>query len=132
VQLIVSIHKAHQAVKDICAEMLADEDVTPTQLILLNALYEQPYDKQIELAEVTGIDRSTMTDVIGRLAKKGLVSSSRLRRDDRAKVTKITPKGASIVARARVSIPRIEAELQARYPGLRALRQTGKPKKVAA
>lgn len=131
--LITTIHRAHQAVKDVMSTMLTDEGVTPTQLIVLHALAENEYPNQSKLVLATGIDRSTMTDVITRLARNGYIVRRQMRRDARVKTPRITHKGRMVVVRSMVSIPRIEAEVQARIPEVRALRQQlgGKMKKAA-
>lgn len=134
-QLITTVHRAHQAIKDICLKTLTDKEVTPTQLVVLMALAEHEYNTQRELIAATGIDRSTMTDVLARLGRKGLVVRKTLRRDARAKTPRITHQGRMVVVRSAVAIPRIEAELVARMPELRSLRQqvrqVGKMKKAA-
>lgn len=130
--LITNIHRVSQGAKDVLTSILESEGVTTTQLIVLHALAEREYDKQTELVVDTGIDRSTMTDVINRLIRQGLVVRKSLRRDARAKSPRITHKGRMLVVRAMVAIPRIEAEIQARYPEVRALRRLGSKLKRAA
>ncbi len=129
--LITTIHKAHQAVRDVFNDV-SEGGPTPTQLIVLAALAEREYTTQGELCRATGVDRSTMTDVISRLVRLHYVTRKQLRRDARVKTPRITPRGRGVVNHAMLSVPRIEAELQARMPELRSLRTTAPKIKKAA
>jgi DNA-binding MarR family transcriptional regulator len=52
---------------------------------------------QTDLVERTGIDRSTMADVVGRLRGKGLIQRRRSSLDARAYAVKLTDEGRRVV-----------------------------------
>ncbi len=52
---------------------------------------------QTQLVELTGIDRSTLADVVRRMLKKGLLQRRRTRDDARAYAVKLTDEGAKVL-----------------------------------
>jgi DNA-binding MarR family transcriptional regulator len=68
------------------------------------------------LVEHTGIDRSTMADVVRRLVKKRLVHRRRSRHDSRAYALLITPEGRSLLALAKPMASRVERQLLSVLP----------------
>ena len=52
---------------------------------------------QTQLVERTGIDRSTLADVVRRMLKKGMLQRRRTRDDARAYAVKLTDEGARIL-----------------------------------
>lgn len=67
----------------------AGSDLTPRQHAILAAIDDKPGLNLIQLVSITGVDRSTMSDVIKRLKKRGLVALRRSKDDARAYV--VTP-----------------------------------------
>lgn len=90
--------------------VLWDEEVSRTitspQFAALNALYSEPSLDQRTLGQRISLDRSTMAEVVSRLAVRGLIRSERDTRDGRRKVIALTPKGLRTV---RQLIPRTHA-----------------------
>ena len=58
------------------------------------------FDSQTNLVEMTGIDRSTLADIIRRMLKKGLVQRRRTKEDARAYAVKLTEEGRRILQSA--------------------------------
>jgi DNA-binding MarR family transcriptional regulator len=65
-------------------------DVTLRQSVALAAIAEAEGRSQAELVKATGIDRSTLADMIARMEKKGLVTRVRAAEDGRAKAVSLT------------------------------------------
>lgn len=83
------LHMAHQAARDVFAS-----ELTPTQFVVLKALYEiGDGTNQKTLIDHTGVDRSTMTDVLRRLEENGLVTRARSKDDQRAVSVAMTKQG---------------------------------------
>ena len=90
--------------------LLWDEEVSHTitspQFAALNALYTEPNLDQRTLGQRISLDRSTMAEVVSRLADRGLIRSERDRRDGRRKTIALTTKGLHAVQHL---IPRTHA-----------------------
>jgi len=68
---------------------------------------------QTDLVEVTGIDRSTLADIVRRMLKKGLLQRRRTREDARAYAVKLTDEGLRILAAARPKVEAVDARIVA-------------------
>ena len=66
---------------------------------VLAALSHRGPLRQIDIAEITSMEVSTMSRLITRLVKMGLVSRNRSRLSNREVVVELTPKAAALVAR---------------------------------
>lgn len=87
------LHRASQCAGNIFQAEMGGEDLTPRQYALLVAISQQEGLSQTDLVELTGIDRSTLADVIRRMLKKGLIQRRRTREDARAYAVKLTDQG---------------------------------------
>lgn len=124
--LLHAIHKAEQTGSRLFSDAL-DSGLTVTQVMLLDALSSEPGASQTRLVELTGIDRSTLADVVKRLQKRGMLARQRDKQDARAYCVKITGEGARVLRQARTVMAKVEARLVEDVPELRLL-----AKKVAA
>lgn len=70
-----------------------DSDLTPRQYSVLDALSQRETASQTELCGMTGIDRSTLADIVKRLLRKGLVQRSRRKDDARAYAVRLSAEG---------------------------------------
>ena len=90
--------------------LLWDEEVSHTitspQFAALNALYSEPNLDQRTLGQRISLDRSTMAEVVSRLAARGLIQTERDSRDGRRKTIALTTKGLHAVQQL---IPRTHA-----------------------
>ena len=90
--------------------LLWDEEVSRTitspQFAALNALYSEPNLDQRTLGRRISLDRSTMAEVVSRLADRGLIQTQRDSRDGRRKTIALTTKGLHTVQQL---IPRTHA-----------------------
>jgi DNA-binding MarR family transcriptional regulator len=68
-------------------------DLTPRQYAVLITVSQQEGLSQTHLVEKTGIDRSTLADIVRRMLKKGLLQRRRTKEDARAYAVKLTDDG---------------------------------------
>ena len=114
--LIHALHRASQVAEDRFARELGDIDITPRQLAVLAVIDARDGPSQTDIVEETGIDRSTLADIVRRLVKRGLVSRKRAKKDARAYAVKLTTDGSRVFATAMPILARGEAELLEALP----------------
>lgn len=68
-------------------------DLTPRQYAVLTTVAANEGVSQTGLVERTGIDRSTLADIVRRMMKKGLLQRRRTREDARAYAVRLTEEG---------------------------------------
>jgi DNA-binding MarR family transcriptional regulator len=90
--LVYELLGARRRVQEVSAEILKKTSVTASQCLILWAVYTNPGATQTTLVKMTGIDRSTMADTMGRLLKQGLVSRHHAD-DERAYAITLTREG---------------------------------------
>lgn len=86
-------------------------DSSARQYIVLVALSLNPGMSQKAIVDETGIDRSTVADLVRRIVGKGLVSAKRDRKDRRAKNLTLTTKGEAELVRLKKTAARVEVAL---------------------
>lgn len=87
------LHRAGQCAGDIFQSKMGDSDLTPRQYAVLITVANNEGLSQTHLVEKTGIDRSTLADIVRRMLKKGLLQRRRTREDARAYAVKLTEEG---------------------------------------
>ncbi len=127
--LIALPHRVSQITDETIERALvgtAAAGITPRQLALLDAIdriarSEDGAPSQTDLVAATGVDRSTLADVVRRLLKFGLVQRRRTKEDARCYAVRLTDQGRVVLAAARDRAPAIVALLKTRVAGLDAL-----------
>lgn len=112
-------HRAVQVVTEIYQSEMAAYDLTARQYAVLFALAHSDGLSQSKLVDATGIDRSTMADIVRRMLKKGIIQRKRDKEDARAYEVKITEEGARLFKTVTPIIHRIEEKLMAALKGRR-------------
>ncbi len=112
-------HRAVQVVTDIYQSEMADYDLTARQYAVLFALAHADGLSQSKLVDATGIDRSTMADIVRRMLKKGIIQRKRDKDDARAYEVKITDEGARLFEAVAPIVRRIEEKLLSALTGKR-------------
>ncbi len=87
------LHRAGQCAAEVFQTELGSGDVTPRQFAVLVTVSQNEGLSQTHLVERTGIDRSTLADIVRRMLKKGLLQRRRTREDARAYAVKLTDEG---------------------------------------
>jgi DNA-binding MarR family transcriptional regulator len=91
------LHRVAQRGDDIFSKEVGDADLTARQFAVLLSVSESEDPSQTDVVEMTGIDRSTIAEMIRRMAKKGLLQRRRNRSDARAYVLRLTQEGQRVL-----------------------------------
>jgi DNA-binding MarR family transcriptional regulator len=110
------LHRAGQCAGDVFQSEMRTEDLTPRQYAVLVAVAENEGLSQTNLVEMTGIDRSTLADIIRRMLKKGLVQRRRTKEDARAYAVKLTEEGRRILRSAEPMARRVDDRILQALP----------------
>ena len=110
------LHRAQQSAVNLSAGALATKGLTIRQFAVLAALYGQSGQSQSELVEVTGIDRSTLADMVSRMGKSGLVKRVVSKADARVKAVSLAAAG---VRAYKAAVPKVQEADAALIAGLR-------------
>ncbi len=100
------IHRALQLALDIYAEETGPDGLTQRQFAVLEAVSHKAGLTQTDLVRATGIDRSTLADLVARMTTKGLLDREKSAIDARAKAVRLSAAGEVALEAAR---PRVEA-----------------------
>jgi len=124
------LHSALQRADSVFAQSVSPQALTRSQFAVLNAVKQSGGGgTQSALVEVTGIDRSSIADLVARLVKRGWLKRRRAEHDKRAYSVRLTAKGAAVFAAAEPAARQTEDLLLAplskaeRLQLLRALEQ---------
>jgi DNA-binding MarR family transcriptional regulator len=116
------LHSASQRADDLFAKEVGNADITPRQFALLVAVAELDDPSQTDLVAATGIDRSTIADIIRRMMQKGLLGRRRSREDARVNLVRLTREGERVLKSTRPKATKADAALLA---SLNADQRTG-------
>lgn len=100
------MHRVLQLALDIYAEEAGPDGLTQRQFAVLEAVSARSGLTQTDLVKATGIDRSTLADLVARMTSKGLLERERSALDARAKAVRLSHEGEAALIAAR---PRVEA-----------------------
>jgi DNA-binding MarR family transcriptional regulator len=92
------LHRAGQFAEVLFTSEATKAGLTPRQYAILACVANNPDVSQTGLVEQTGVDRSTLADIVRRLVKRGLMQRKRTRRDARMYAVRLTQKGQSILS----------------------------------
>ena len=87
------LHRAGQCADELFAMNTGKTDLTPRQFAVLSTVAKAEDVSQTALVDATGIDRSTLADIVRRMLKKGLLQRRRTKEDARAYAVKLTDEG---------------------------------------
>jgi len=113
------LHRAHQAVSQVFAAGMQTNDLTARQLAVLVAVAENEGLSQTDIGERTGVDRSTLADVVKRLKGKGLLQRKRTKEDARAYAVKLTEEGRKVLRTAEPLARRVDERILDTLPAKR-------------
>jgi MarR family transcriptional regulator, temperature-dependent positive regulator of motility len=91
------LHRAGQCAAEMFQSEVGSDDLTPRQYAILLTVSQNEGLSQTQLVDLTGIDRSTLADVVRRMLKKGLLQRRRTKDDARAYAVKVTEEGARVL-----------------------------------
>jgi len=100
------LHRALQLALDIYAEETGPDALTQRQYAVLAAVAAHEGLTQTDLVHATGIDRSTLADLVARMIGKNLIARERSAADARANTVRLTDTGRASLA---ATSPRVAA-----------------------
>jgi MarR family transcriptional regulator, temperature-dependent positive regulator of motility len=102
------LHRSGQQAEVLFMRQNNNEDMTPRQYAVLLTVEANEDISQTGLVDATGIDRSTLADVVRRLTTRGWLSRKRTRQDARMYAVKLTAKGKTALEAARPAAKRAD------------------------
>lgn len=94
------LHRAGQCADELFARQVGKSELTPRQYAVLRAVARTEDLSQTALVDITGIDRSTLADIVRRLVSRGLLQRKRTRLDARMYAVRLTASGRAAIAEA--------------------------------
>jgi DNA-binding MarR family transcriptional regulator len=110
------LHRAGQCAAEVFQTELESGDVTPRQFAVLVTVSQNEGLSQTHLVERTGIDRSTLADIVRRMLKKGLLQRRRTREDARAYAVKLTEEGWRVLKSVDPLARKVDDRIMASLP----------------
>jgi MarR family transcriptional regulator, temperature-dependent positive regulator of motility len=92
-------------------EEVGKSGLTHRQFTVLTAVDSNDGKSQTELVKITGIDRSTLADMVARLMAQGLVQRRRTKEDARTNSVRLTPQGKKMLKTAQSAAEDVDKEL---------------------
>jgi DNA-binding MarR family transcriptional regulator len=111
------LHRVAQCADGIFDELVVVGALTPRQLAVLLTVSADEGLSQTGLAEQTGMGRSTVADVVGRLKRKGLLERRRTKRYTRAYAVTLTDEGRRVLQTVRPLANKVDDLILASLPG---------------
>ena len=94
-------------------EEVGKSGLTHRQFIVLSAVDNFEGKSQTELVKVTGIDRSTLADLVSRLMSQGYLQRKRSKEDQRTNAIRLTPAGKKTLKSSQSGAEEIDRRLLA-------------------
>jgi MarR family transcriptional regulator, temperature-dependent positive regulator of motility len=110
------VRRAGQYGADIYALHKRSKDLTPRQFAVLLTVTQNDSISQIGLVEKTGIDRSTLADLVKRLVDRGFLQRKRTKEDARANALRISANGRRALNASQVAAAHADAGILAALP----------------
>ena len=110
------LHRALQHALDIYAEAAGAGSPTQRQYAVLCAVAADEGLTQADLVRATGIDRSTLAELVARMIGRGLLDRERSSADGRANTVRLTDKGRAVLAEAAPRVAAADARILSLIP----------------
>src|SRR5215510_4782599 len=111
------LHRAGQCAGDVFHAEMMNGELTPRQFAVLYTVANNEGLSQTGLVERTGIDRSTLADIVRRMQRKGLLQRRRTKEDARAYAVKLTDEGRKALRTAEPLARRVDDRILEALPG---------------
>jgi len=110
------MRRCEQFYADLYAREPGARELTRPQFTVLSALETNEDVSQTALVEMTGVDRSTLAEMVRRLLERGHITKKRTEDDLRAYAVSITPQGRKALRGARTAADRAERQMLEALP----------------
>lgn len=110
------LRRAEQRASNIYTQEVGASGLTPRQYVVLTAVAAYEGQTQTDLVTATGIDRSTLADMIARMIASGLLDRERTEGDQRANSVTLTSAGKRQLAATAAKVRNAEKRVIAPVP----------------
>ena len=110
------LRRAEQFAADLFARSDLNDGVTLRQTVLMAAIAEAEGASQSDLVRTTGVDRSTLAEMMARMEKRGLIARAAAAGDGRAKSVRLTGEGRRRLAATLPGMRAVDRALLAALP----------------
>jgi DNA-binding MarR family transcriptional regulator len=110
------LKRAAQYAADIYMEQVGRSGLTQRQFTVLLAIDQNDGVSQTQLVKLTGIDRSTLADLVARLLSQGYLQRRRAKNDGRTNTVRITAAGKKALKNAVPGADEVDKALLAEVP----------------
>ena len=110
------LKRASQVAANLYLEKNGNSGLTQRQFVVLMAINHNDGISQAGLVDITGIDRSTMAELTGRLVAQGYIRSRKDKNDGRRNVLKLTAPGRRAMGEASPGIASVDRKLSSLIP----------------
>lgn len=110
------LRRAHSRADQVFNEVMSDLGVTPRQAALLYGVQRCAGGSISKLTQLTGMDRGTLSEMVPRLVRRGLIDQRRAESDGRAMALALTDDGQVLVRRLRERTPEVQRRVLATLP----------------
>ncbi len=110
------LRRCLQYANDLFTHEPGASDLTKQQFTVLAAVEQNEGISQTDLVSLTGIDRSTLAEMIRRMIDKGYLDRERTETDQRANAVRMAAGGRKALRGARMASERVEKMLLAALP----------------
>lgn len=117
ISLLHMLRRASQAADYLFANEVDDREITSRQFVVMQAIAAGDGVSQTAIVDKTGIDRSTIADVVRRLQKKGLVARKRSKDDARAYAVRLTESGKKALEISNKAAKKVDSRLGGKLSG---------------
>jgi len=109
------LHRACQVADSVFNDEAGKMGLTTRQFAVLVAVAGNRDVSQTGLVQATGIDRSTVAEIVKRLLRRGLIKRKRTRLDARAYAVRLTEEGEALLGEAEPAARRAEERLRTAF-----------------
>jgi len=110
------LHRAGQIADELFTLNMGTSELTPRQFEVLRTISLIDEPSQTMLVDQTGIDRSTLADIVRRLVDRGLVTRKRTRHDARMYALKLSEKGEAAIQAAQSAVEMTDERILSSIP----------------
>jgi len=102
------LRRCHQRSEELFTAAVGSDGPTRQQIALLVTACQHPEASQAELVSLTGIDKNTLAEMIGRLTRRGLLERRRGAHDARTNAISATPAAVRLLEEVMPEVRRVQ------------------------
>ena len=105
------LRRSQQRAVDLFVDEVGEAGPTPRQFAVLLSVHQNPGINQTDLVRMTGIDRSTLTEILRRLGRRGLIRRERQKEDRRTNALHLTKAGRAAMESSVAAVERAQQRI---------------------